>query len=100
MKLLNIYNKILSEDIDNGFDVGDSKNIKGKIHTITDIDPETQSITWDIKKNLNDDDIHNELTKLINFLMNRKEEYYDYKRLNRLLQKLKFIRNTFKRSSK
>jgi hypothetical protein len=94
MKLIDLLN----EEIDD-FQVGDEKTIGGKSHKITDIDPETKSITWDIKKRLNDGDIHNELTKLINFLTDRKDEYHDPKRLKELITKFKFIRNTFKRSS-
>lgn len=82
-----------------GFEIGDEKVVGGDRHKIVDINPETQSVSWDIRKGMNDGDIHNYLSEIIKKLELGKKDYYDQKRLARLMQKLKFIRNTFKRSS-
>ena len=90
--------KNILEDVED-FKIGDVTNSGGRKSIVTDIDKDTQSVTWNIKKELDDKDIHKYLTELINKLDENKKNYYDQKRISNLLQKLKFIRNTFKRSS-
>jgi hypothetical protein len=98
MNITDAKNKLLKEDI-NDFQVGKTSQTKTGKHTITDIDPETQSITWAINKKITDSDIYNDIDSLVRKLELYKDEYNNEKRLNSLLQKLKFIRNTFKRTS-
>lgn len=87
---------ILKEELD--FKLGDKSRKGNIVTTVKDIDDETQSVTWDVKNELTDTVIHEELTKLINLLNSNLKNYKDKARLKSLLQKLKFIRNTFKRS--
>jgi hypothetical protein len=96
-KLLRYYSN-LDEDIKD-FQIGQTSKTKTGKHIITDINPETQSVTWVINNKINDSDIHDDLSNLINKLEGYREDYNNEKRLNSLLQKLKFIRNTFKRTS-
>lgn len=91
-------NKLLKEDIGD-FQIGKTTTTDTGKTTITDIDPETQSVTWKVNKDLTDDDIHRDLSKLIDKLESNQKRYHDQKRIKQLLQKLKFIRNTFKRTS-
>ena len=94
-KLLDKYK--IDEDV-NDFTIGKTTQTSQGKTIVTDIDPETQSVTWSVNKNLTDEDIHRDLSKLISKLESNKKNYSDEKRLKSLLQKLKFIRNTFKRS--
>ena len=94
-KLLDKYK--IDEDV-NDFSIGKTTQTSQGKTIVTDIDPETQSVTWSVNKNLTDEDIHRDLSKLINKLESNKKNYSNEKRLKELLQKLKFIRNTFKRS--
>jgi predicted metal-dependent hydrolase len=88
----------LEEKIED-FEVGKTTETPTGKTTITDIDPETQSVTWTVNKSINDNDIHKDLSNIIHKLESYKSKYEDKKRLASLLQKLKFIRNTFKRTS-
>lgn len=97
-KLIRYYSKI-DEGLEDEFYVGKETETDTAKTVVTDIDNETQSVTWNVTKGLNDSDIHKELTKLINKLESQKKDYNNPKRLAILLQKLKFIRNTFKRTS-
>lgn len=98
MDIRDFKNKLLREDIKD-FQIGKTTETPSGKTTITDIDPETQSVTWTVNKDLTDSDIHRDLSKLINKLESNQKRYHDQKRIKQLLQKLKFIRNTFKRTS-
>lgn len=98
MDIRDFKNKLLREDIKD-FQIGKTTETPSGKTTITDIDPETQSVTWTVNKDLTDSDIHRDLSKLIDKLESNQKRYHDQKRIKQLLQKLKFIRNTFKRTS-
>jgi hypothetical protein len=88
----------INENVDD-FQIGKTTQSGTSKTTVTDIDPLTQSVTWKVDKDITDKDLHRELSILINKLESYKKDYKDTKRLASLLQKLKFIRNTFKRTS-
>lgn len=89
----------LQEDI-SGFEIGKTTQTNTGKTTVTAIDPETQSVTWKVDKDITNDDIHKDLSVLINKLELYKKKYPDTQKLLSLIQKIKFIRNTFKRSTR
>lgn len=89
----------ITEDI-SGFEIGKTTQTDTGKTTVTAIDPETKSVTWKVDKDITNDDIHKDLSVLINKLELYRKKYPDTQKLLSLIQKIKFIRNTFKRSTR
>lgn len=96
---LNDFKNNINEDISD-FEIGKTTHTDTGKTTITNIDPETQSVTWKVDNDITNDDIHKDLSVLINKLELYKKKYSDKQKLLSLIQKIKFIRNTFKRSTR
>lgn len=100
MELRDFKNYLLSEDV-RDFAIGKSTNTSQGKTVVTDIDPETQSVTWSIKKEVNDEDIYKDLTNLIKKFENAQlKDFHSKPKLIQLVKDLKTIRNKFKRTSK
>ena len=88
----------LDEDVSD-FNIGQSSETGGRRTTVTDIDPETQSVTWSVKKEVDDSTIHKDLTDLINkFEKVQLKDFHSRPKLIQLVKDLKSIRNKFSRT--
>jgi len=89
---------LLNEDVSD-FNIGQSSETGGRRTTVTDIDPETQSVTWSVKKEVDDSTIHKDLTDLINkFEKVQLKDFHSRPKLIQLVKDLKSIRNKFSRT--
>jgi len=88
----------LNEDVSD-FNIGQSSETGGRRTTVTDIDPETQSVTWSVKKEVDDSTIHKDLTDLISkFEKVQLKDFHSRPKLIQLVKDLKSIRNKFSRT--
>lgn len=88
----------LSEDV-RDFNIGQTSNNNGIKTTVTDVEPETQSVTWDVKKEITDEDIHKKMSSLINdFEKIKLKDFHSRPKLIQLIRDLKTIRNKFSRT--
>lgn len=88
----------LNEDVSD-FNIGQSSETGGRRTTVTDIDPETQSVTWSVKKEVDDSTIHKDLSDLINkFEKVQLKDFHSRPKLIQLVKDLKSIRNKFSRT--
>ena len=83
------------------FKVGD-KSRSGDITTqVTDVDDETQSVTWDVKNEITDETIRKDLSSLITkFEKVHMKNFHDKPKLAGLVKELRSIRNRFTRTMK
>jgi hypothetical protein len=102
MNITNTKNFLLSEineDIGD-FKVGDKTKSGNRTTTVTDINPETGSVTWVVDKGINDEEIYEDMTKLIDkFSRVQLKDFHQRPKLIQLVKDLKSIRNKFKRTS-
>lgn len=97
-KDINYYAKNLHEGVDD-FHIGQTSNNNGIKTTVKDIDTTTQSVTWDVKKEVTDEDIHKKLTQLISdFEKVKLKDFHSRPKLIQLVKDLKTIRNKFSRT--
>jgi Icc-related predicted phosphoesterase len=100
MNITNAKNKLLSENLER-FPIGKETNSGTGKTIVTDYDPETQSVTWKVKKDFDEDEIYDDLTKIIEKLekvaVNR---FHKNPKLTLLIKDLKTTRNRLKRSMK
>jgi len=90
--------KGLQEDVSK-FKVGQTTQAGGHKSTVTDVDPTTQSVTWNIKKEISDKEIWDDLTKLLNkFEAIHLKDFHSRPKLNSLIRDLKTLRNKFSRT--
>jgi len=90
--------KNLDEDVSN-FKVGQTKQSDGHKSTVTDVNTTTQSVTWDIKKDITDKEIWDDLTKIIRkFETIQVKDFHSRPKLIQLIKDLKTIRNKFSRT--
>lgn len=95
IQLKDFKNLLLSEELK----VGDTNKSGGRTTTVTDIDPETQSITWKINKEIDDNEVYDDMTKLIDkFSKVQLKDFHSRPKLIQLIKDLKSIRNKFKRT--
>jgi hypothetical protein len=88
----------INEDV-SGFNVGQTKQSDGHKSTVTDVDPTTQSVTWNITKELGDKEIWDDLTKIIRkFETVQVKDFHSRPKLIQLVKDLKSIRNKFSRT--
>ncbi len=88
----------LNEDVSD-FNIGQSSNTGSRKTTVTDIDPETQSVTWSVKKEVDNDTIHKDLSDLITkFEKVQLIDFHSRPKLIQLVKDLKTIRNKFSRT--
>ena len=89
---------ILNEDVSK-FKIGQTSQSGGHKSTVTDVDPTTQSVTWNIKKDITDKEIWDDLTKLIKkFETVQVKDFHSRPKLIQLIKDLKTIRNKFSRT--
>jgi hypothetical protein len=89
---------LLNEDVSD-FHIGQSSETGGRKTTVTDIDPETQSITWSVKKEVDNSTIHKDLSDLITkFEKVQLKDFHSRPKLIQLVKDLKSIRNKFSRT--
>jgi len=83
------------------FKVGD-KSRKGDITTtVTGVDDETQSVSWDVKNEITDETIRKDLSSLISKFENvHMKNFHDKPKLSGLVKELRSIRNRFSRTMK
>lgn len=90
------------ENLDEGVDdfhIGQTSNNNGIKTTVKDVDNITQSVTWDVKKEVTDADIHKKMTQLINdFEKVKLKDFHSRPKLIQLVKDLKTIRNKFSRT--
>lgn len=88
----------LDEGVDD-FHIGQTSNNNGIKTTVKDVDNTTQSVTWDVKKEVTDQDIHKKMTQLINdFEKVKLKDFHSRPKLIQLVKDLKTIRNKFSRT--
>ena len=100
MNITNAKNRLLSEDLER-FPIG--KITKQGINktTVTDYNPETQSVTWKVEKDFDEDEIYDDLTKIIENLEKvAVKKFHKNPKLTILIKELKTTRNRLKRSIK
>lgn len=86
------------EDV-NDFTIGKTTQTSQGKTIVTDIDPETQSVTWSLNKGVTDEDIYKDLTNLIQkFEKAQLKDFHNKPKLIQLVKDLKTIRNKFKRT--
>ena len=90
--------KDLLEGIED-FHIGKTTNTGDNKTTITDVDQETGSVTWSVKKDISDNEIHKDISSLIKkFETIQVKEFHSRPKLIQLIKDLKTIRNKFSRS--
>jgi hypothetical protein len=95
-KLLNKYS--INEELGD-FKLGQSKSTSTGKHTITDMDDTTGSVTWKISKDLDEEEIYNDLTKIIEKLDKIKiNKFHKNTKAYQLTKDLKTIRNKLSRT--
>jgi hypothetical protein len=100
MNITNAKNRLLQEELGD-FKLGQSKSTSTGKHTITDIDDTTGSITWKIEKEFDEDEIYNDLTKIIEKLEKiALNKFHKNPKLTILIKELKTTRNRLKRNIK
>jgi len=95
---MGILRKLLGEDV-RDFKIGQTSEKGGRKTTVTDIDPETQSVTWSVKKDIGDEEIYKNLSDLISkFEKVQTKDFHSRPKLIQLIKDLKTIRNKFSRT--
>lgn len=80
------------------FKVGDKTKSPQGPTIVVHSDPETKSVTWDIKKEITEEEIYKDLSNLISkFESVQLKSFHQKPKLIQLIKSLKTIRNKFKR---